>query len=819
MKRKITSVLLFIMAYLCIEQTIVAQTKNDMIFWGIFEEGLQGNLTKVKDYGTQLGKSPSMVMWYIGWNASGDHTFPLATCQQVAAAGYVPHIVWEPWLGLDPILAGDYDSDIQKFGEDIAKFEKPVMLRFGHEFNGDWYPWSYISGAVVPASKWIQAYKYVHDKVIAAGGTNAVWLWSPNNGNGGNNPQDITDYYPGSEYVDWIAIDGYNWGTSQTWSSWALFSDVFGSVYQKIISNYPDKPVMLGEMGCTSTGGDKAAWITDMFEQLKNNFTHIKAFVWFNVNKETDWRFNTTTESTEAFKTALSDTTVKYDINLLNSLADKTIKISGKKKIVPGEVNTMYSISPYSEIWNIQWETTGTAHIIGATNNDTVIVDWGCDADTLKCNIIRSFDTIQPILIATLVNTTIESPLFADSLQSNIELKTQVISGATYNWMLPQDVSFSGIQDSSVVLINWSERTDTIKLEISSTCGILTAEKIIYLKGRYPYPNPAEPHELPGIIESNEYDYGGEGIAYHDADTQNKGTGSRSDEGVDTEPNDGGEYVGWVSTDEWLTYTVKVTTPGTYFTELRVASLTSGGKLTILLNNEDALTNIDIGSTGGWSTFKSIFPGTIDLTATDTIMKYFFNTGNFNIGRLFFWEIDNEAPVKPESLNGVVALNSINLSWNKATDNQKLYGYNVFVNGTFKIFVTDTIYSLTGLTKNTLYKIGVTAIDIQNNESDTLKGDFTTLATYINQSASDNEFELYPNPVTYGNSITIKVPNTLNNTNSVIKIYDMYGRVLYNKPIESGETLINTSNICKQGIYNVQIINGIDNVSKLIFVK
>jgi len=297
-------------------------SQSDAVYWGIFEEGLQTDLSRVQTYATDLGKSPVMVMWYIDWRNSG---FPLTEARNVYKAGYVPHVVWEPWIGLDEILAGKWDSYLQTFGQSVHDFGHPVMLRFAHEFNGDWYPWNYdngdMNGTIAAASKWIQTYQYVHDKIVAAGGSNAIWLWSPNVGNGGKNSQDITAYYPGDKYVDWIAVDGYNWGTSQSWSTWQTFTDVFGGTYNKLVSNYPGKPIMLGEFGCSSTGEttnrDKVSWINDLFLQLKNNYPHIKAFTWFNVNKETDWRFNTTAQSKAAFKTGVQDNFVSSDITKL----------------------------------------------------------------------------------------------------------------------------------------------------------------------------------------------------------------------------------------------------------------------------------------------------------------------------------------------------------------------------------------------------------------------------------------------------------------------------------------------------------------------
>ena len=326
MKRIHTKLLMLFASFLIIGQSLIAQQKNDMIFWGVFEEGIETNLALVSDYATQFGKKPSMVMWYDHWRVGSLDTFRLAVCEKVTEAGYIPHIVWEPWIGLDNILAGKYDNDIKNYAKGIAKFDKPIMIRFAHEFNGDWYPWSFINNAPVSPETWIKAQKYVHNMVVAAGAKNVIWLWSPNNGNGGKNPYDFMAYYPGDEYVDWIALDGYNWGTSQSWSSWTSFAGVFNIVYQKVVARCPDKPIMIGETGCSSTGGDKTAWLTDMFFQMKNNFPHIKAFLYFNVNKETDWRFSSTKESTEAFKIGLSDSIVKYDLKLLENLSKPKMK-------------------------------------------------------------------------------------------------------------------------------------------------------------------------------------------------------------------------------------------------------------------------------------------------------------------------------------------------------------------------------------------------------------------------------------------------------------------------------------------------------------
>jgi len=277
-------------------------------FWGFFDD----SGTPMSFY-NGFGKNPSMAMMFNGWEAEGSKSFPVQFCQNAFAGGYVPHVTWEPKMGMTELMSGKYDEDIKQYGQSIASLGKPIVLRFAHEFNGDWYPWSILNDQLVPAATYVQAFRYVHGKIREAGGTNAYWVWAPNNENGAKNPQTLEAYYPGDAYVDLIGMDGYNFGTSQAWSKWQSFSEVFGGLYDWIIQTHPNKPVFISEMGTSSTGGDKNAWITDMFAQLETRFSKIKSIVWFNINKETDWRFTETQGSIDAFKAGLNNARVLSD--------------------------------------------------------------------------------------------------------------------------------------------------------------------------------------------------------------------------------------------------------------------------------------------------------------------------------------------------------------------------------------------------------------------------------------------------------------------------------------------------------------------------
>ncbi len=151
------------------------------------------------------------------------------------------------------------------------------------------------------------------------------------------------------------------------------------------------------------------------------------------------------------------------------------------------------------------------------------------------------------------------------------------------------------------------------------------------------------PHAIPGIINATDYDFGGEGLAYHDTEASNEGSGPREEEGVDTEYSDNGTAnVGWINTGEWLEYTIQVPQDEYYDAALRIASNNSTrGPLRILLNGEERIADIGLPFTGSWSTFTTVVVHDIPFYATDTLMRVFAVTGGFNLGNI---TIDTDIP-------------------------------------------------------------------------------------------------------------------------------------------------------------------------------
>ena len=118
-------------------------------------------------------------------------------------------------------------------------------------------------------------------------------------------------------------------------------------------------------------------------------------------------------------------------------------------------------------------------------------------------------------------------------------------------------------------------------------------------------PYGGTPISIPGKIEAEDYDTGGEGISYHDGDSVNSGGVYRSD-GVDISNDGGEEHVGWWYAGEWTNYSINVITAGSYTLKAKVASPGTGGTFMIKLDGQDVTGIISIPNTGGWQTWQTV---------------------------------------------------------------------------------------------------------------------------------------------------------------------------------------------------------------------
>lgn len=241
-----------------------------------------------------LGTRLELVSTFVGW----DEPFPNEGHELDRKAGRAPLIAWDGRRDLRAIAAGRWDSLLRERARACAAFGAPIYLRWGAEFNGEWNP------CYGRPAGFVAAWRHMVTLFRSAGATNVRWVWCPftvqrpRRGSAG----DWRPYYPGDRFVDWVGMDGYNWGTTRSWSRWQSFGEIFGPLYADYAGR---KPVMICEVASAERGGDKAAWIADMGAKLAGRFSKVRTVAWFDTNKETDWRIDSSPAALRAFRSII----------------------------------------------------------------------------------------------------------------------------------------------------------------------------------------------------------------------------------------------------------------------------------------------------------------------------------------------------------------------------------------------------------------------------------------------------------------------------------------------------------------------------------
>jgi hypothetical protein len=348
-------------------------------FLGVYSEGYSEDLELLNVVESKIGKKFAQVMWYMDWTSE----FPAQECERLYQSDYLPHITWEPWLGgdtnsirLDDISAGYYDDYIKNWAKAAKEWGKPYFLRVGHEFNGNWYPWS-VPANRMDDSKYVRAYRHIHNIFSKAGATNVLWVWCVNNASSLPYKNEfITNAYPGSNYVDWLGIDGYNFGLQPGFDfGWYSFDELFAEIYTTLVLHYPDKPIMLGEFASGNVGGNKVEWILDMVESLERKYPAIKSFVWFNLNKEAEWQIDLDPEMASTFYEAVSN---QYFLSSSKDILNMTEIAKSEKELYLSKLSLL----------NPSWEKKEA--LVKKAQKRVVIdgnlADWPKDVFTLEMN-------------------------------------------------------------------------------------------------------------------------------------------------------------------------------------------------------------------------------------------------------------------------------------------------------------------------------------------------------------------------------------------------------------------------------------------------
>ena len=211
-------------------------------------------------------------------------------------------------------------------------------------------------------------------------------------------------------------------------------------------------------------------------------------------------------------------------------------------------------------------------------------------------------------------------------------------------------------------LANVAEGPYRIRALVTDTAGNINYSDFIEINvgGAAQGPYAMQAAAIPGVVEAENFDTGGQGVASNDNDpVANLGSQDfagigniyRNPDGVDLEPTSdtgGGSNVGFINTGEWLEYTVNVATAGEYDVIARVASEGGGGSFSLEFDGVDKTGTIGFPATGGFQTWADVVKENIVLEAGVQVMRLNFLASNFNINKMIF------VPADPSSGEKVV---------------------------------------------------------------------------------------------------------------------------------------------------------------------
>jgi endoglucanase len=191
-----------------------------------------------------------------------------------------------------------------------------------------------------------------------------------------------------------------------------------------------------------------------------------------------------------------------------------------------------------------------------------------------------------------------------------------------------------------------------LPLAALAVCGLSAQEPFL-----------GHPQAIPGRVQAEFYDIGGQGVAYNDTDAENQGSGKlnkgnkwvdrfRENEGVDisytktgidktvdgADEKPGELYLGWTAPGEWVKYTIEAREAGTYVISAHLSSRTDDAAISLAFDGGPAAGPIALPTTGHWHKWRiASWLAEVKLEKGLHVMTLAVLTeGNFNIDYLEF---------------------------------------------------------------------------------------------------------------------------------------------------------------------------------------
>lgn len=257
-------------------------------YWGVYEPGTPRSYRPIQRFTALMhGVAPRIVLYFSGWG----QPFEAAFAQDAHEHGALTLVQIEPaGVSMAAIAAGHLDAYLRSYAKQVRAFGYPIVIGFGHEMNGPWYPWGY--GHISPRT-WIAAWRHVVTVFRQQGADNVIWMWTANII--GPDIPSPRRWWPGAAYVTWVGIDGYYY----------LPIDGFQGVLAPTIANvrtFTGKPILIGETGITPPYAPEA--IPGLIAGIRQS--HLLGLVWFDADVGRDWRLEGHPAAVAAFRSGIA---------------------------------------------------------------------------------------------------------------------------------------------------------------------------------------------------------------------------------------------------------------------------------------------------------------------------------------------------------------------------------------------------------------------------------------------------------------------------------------------------------------------------------
>jgi hypothetical protein len=303
--------------------TTLSPPAKDKIYFGAFPDfgGAEETVTakRIHNFESIAGKKILWACFSNNW-WHGIH-YPKTKIHTIADTGTIPYVRLMPRSDEEPghvdqtftlqrIIDGNFDNDLKQWARDAKADAIPLMIDFGVEMNGDWFPWSGIfnggkhtDGYGNPhypdgPERYRDAYRHIIELFWDVGVRHVTWVFHYNYATlpyeAWNKPH---YYYPGDDYIDWVGFSLYGAQTpTEEWQGLEFSTQLkdYSDDFEAIKTN---NPIALFEFGVTDDHpeGNKSAWLEDAFDSILDNpYVHFSAISYWHENWQNEDETNST---------------------------------------------------------------------------------------------------------------------------------------------------------------------------------------------------------------------------------------------------------------------------------------------------------------------------------------------------------------------------------------------------------------------------------------------------------------------------------------------------------------------------------------------